>query len=529
MSESGPMLGNSLRRLLPAFVLLWPTALTAGDETHPRHVAVWGPEPARTVWEPAIGVGPSGPVIVFNVGPRTSAAVGYAIYAPGEWIEGLIEPAPNRIDPSAARDPLAGDFLVTGMPITGTQIVAARVPGDPYPTWTPIYTSDTPVDKPWVVAGETTKHGPEFYVVAWNTVEHTYTYQRTRDGGRTWNGGRILLSRDPTRIVAGTWCAQPAAVTEQDGPLYVAYAHENHAYGSAPEDPEACRGARLRFLRGNDIDDPKDPCDGAVEFEPLCEHQRPRGFGPSVQPVILEIALTCGGIKNFIPLRRGVSQFGQKLDRFVPHLIVDPSDTSRLYVVYHDVREQHGRPTADVNVYLHTLTQRNGGWVLGPRRQVNQNTDNMSDQFLPAATVDDHGRIHAVFYDDRSYDQDDGQPGSSDPDPRFDVYYAVSDDQGQSWRERKLILGPVDESAVDLGLSPLSPGFELGEYVDIAWYAGPGGETEVWTAFTGTLSSDTAPPGSDKSVVYYSRHTHERRRPEGVARPARHTDPVPAP
>ena len=150
--------------------------------------------------------------------------------------------------------------------------------------------------------------------------------------------------------------------------------------------------------------------------------------------------------------------------------------------------------------------------MLGRRRTVNRNTDTESDQFLPAVTVDDQGRIHVILYDDRAYrplGQHDGQQEPGEAEPRFDVYYAVSVDQGQSWIEQKLVLEPVDEPAADLNLEPLSDGFELGEYVGITWYAPPGaGPTEIWTAFTGTLSTDDDPAGSDKSVIYYSQHTY---------------------
>jgi len=316
-----------------------------------------------------------------------------------------------------------------------------------------------------------------------------------------------VLHRDSGRLVSGTWCIQPTAVPAKPGPLYVAYVPENPAYGQPPETPAQCRPARVRFLRGVDIDDPDDPADGQNEFRPLCAAEQPREFG-SAEPIALELVLTCGGIRNFIPLRRGVTQFGMKLDRFVPHLRADPSDPDRLYIVYHDVRRNAGRPTADVDVYLRAIIRRDGGWLLGPPRRVNQNTDTLSDQFLPAVTVDHRGRIHVIFYDDRAYSQEDGPPGPDDPDPRFDVYYALSADQGRTWQEKKLVLEPTDEPAVDLGLAPLSPGFELGEYADIAWFARPDGTTEVWTAFAGTLSTDALGSAADRSVIYSSRHVY---------------------
>ena len=59
-----------------------------------------------------------------------------------------------------------------------------------------------------------------------------------------------------------------------------------------------------------------------------------------------------------------------------------------------------------------------------------------------------------------------------------------------------------NKPAVDLMLHPLQNNFELGEYVGIDWYLTGGGDTEVWTSFTGTLSADTGT--GDKSVIYSS-------------------------
>jgi len=137
------------------------------------------------------------------------------------------------------------------------------------------------------------------------------------------------------------------------------------------------------------------------------------------------------------------------------------------------------------------------------------------DQFMANVAVDERGRIHVVFYDDREYDQDDGAPEPNAPEPRFDFFYAVSPDGGSTWIEKKLVwTDDPNEPTIDLGY-PLDPNgptdpnwlsrmYFLGEYTSITVAEPVCWGSEVWTAFSGTWSGDND-PNNDKSVIWYSR------------------------
>ena len=76
------------------------------------------------------------------------------------------------------------------------------------------------------------------------------------------------------------------------------------------------------------------------------------------------------------------------------------------------------------------------------------------DQFLPSVTVDDQGRIHVIFYDDRNYEQTHDPPTLQ---PKFDVYYAVSTNQGATFTNFELYAVPA-APALEFSLTRSFPG-----------------------------------------------------------------------
>ena len=77
------------------------------------------------------------------------------------------------------------------------------------------------------------------------------------------------------------------------------------------------------------------------------------------------------------------------------------------------------------------------------------------DQFLPSVTVDDQGRIHVIFYDDRNYEQTHNNPPTLLP--KFDVYYAVSTNQGATFTNFELYAVPA-APALEFSLTRSFPG-----------------------------------------------------------------------
>lgn len=181
-------------------------------------------------------------------------------------------------------------------------------------------------------------------------------------------------------------------------------------------------------------------------------------------------------------------------------LAVDPTDPDRLYLVYHDTdialgcAEQYCNPLdSDVNIYMQVITRVSGNlWRAGPRILVADDTQvQETDQFMPSVVVDDFGRIHVVFYDDRRFPQDD-----LDSQVRFDVWYAYSTDGGQHWVNLELFEdNPPGEPAVDSMLT-VNDEFELRDYIGIAV-----GSDRIWTCFMGMTEQDV---NTDKSVIWSS-------------------------
>ena len=185
----------------------------------------------------------------------------------------------------------------------------------------------------------------------------------------------------------------------------------------------------------------------------------------------------------------------------LPQIAVDPSDASKLYLVYQDVALAGG---GDVDIFCRLLTNMGTYWDLGDAVRVNDDPVTVwppddKDQVLPAVEVDTSGRVHIVFYDDRKYSQDDLDTSGI----AFDVYYAVSLDSGVTFTNVEFGAIPK-EPALQSDLTSLSGGSPTpGEYPGIACH-----EDTVWVAFSGTWSGEEISPGvfaDDRSVIYVSR------------------------
>lgn len=310
--------------------------------------------------------------------------------------------------------------------------------------------------------------------------------------------------------------------------MFIAYTSSNPDQLEDPPTPADCNGAQIAFLEGCDQDD-LDPNDQTVRFSQCLDVDPPNPNDPNAI-----IQLACGNIKSFIPARDcsgslWTRRFNQTTPQvaFKPADPAEPNDADRLYLVHHDLSWWTPDPndpnsptllTRDVDVFLWVLTRVGGYWDVGAPIRVNQDNPNAGDgecdQFLANVACDSAGRIHVVFYDDREYSQDDGQPPTGFPQPRFDYFHVVSPDLGTHWFESKLVWpgGPC-EPTIDLNYpcnEPADPNdpnwlsktYNLGEYTSIATYPVCWGD-DVWTAFSGTWSGDLD-PNNDKSVIWYA-------------------------
>lgn len=230
--------------------------------------------------------------------------------------------------------------------------------------------------------------------------------------------------------------------------------------------------------------------------------------GP-IQPLDLVITRNRrpGEIPDLLP--GGSSRVGIGV---IPFLTADPNDPNRLYVAYHDTATD-AATDKDLNVYLHALKRYPNGWCANDRVMVNDDVpQHHEDHFMPDMAVDDDGRIHMIFYSDRRFiDQGDD---ANTPVPQFDVYYAYSDNHGESFNPNiALAKDPddpndqhYDETCLDYTrfLRDPEPDFDFsnrpGDYNGITVYG-----DEVWTCFTGTSRYELDQhPDNNPSVIWSS-------------------------
>jgi hypothetical protein len=469
------------------------TVRAQGPAIGDRLVAADGPA-AFAVVEPAIAAGPDKALTVFYDRPGANyQSAWYATYdiASSTWLPDA-EIDPNTTyssitDLSVAYDACTGGFMVAAK--TTGKIVSCRFEPDPNTgDLTPLgweelpHPPPFPPDKPWIVAGDPNlPTGQEYYIV-YMIGYNEYAYFRSVDGGAHWARESVKVGEDE---VQGQWCAQPAV--HGDRSLHVAYVMPS--------------GQEIRFLQGEDVDgdpndpnyDPNDPDYVGVSFSYMCGVWTPlRGPMPPVR-VPVRVSLNTDDCADYLP--------GNFESKRVPYVAADPSNPNRLYIVYHDTASDDPNDAGyqDVNVYLQKLTKSGSDWILDSRQQINNdNTPFESDQFMPSVVVDDLGYIHVIFYDDRNYNEDsDQEDNQTDPPPKFDVFYAWSEDEGENWTNRELHAPEgYEEPAMDFAHG----GAVMREYIGIAWY-GDEEVSHVWTAFNGT-SQYEAP--NNKGLIWSS-------------------------
>ena len=311
-----------------------------------------------------------------------------------------------------------------------------------------IHEEDGGLDKPWIVRGQNDVNRQEFYVTAFRNPPARYG--RSLDGGVTWENEEDMP-------VISTFSIEPSvALPTPTSPLYLVYTLAGIA--------------DYYFLQGDD--------NGTlVDFSHLTD-----SLGA---PIFVSPLRNCGNCTLIAP-----GPFPVKPS---PHLAADPTNPDRLYLVYFDLAPGSAD---DLDVLCVRLDHIGGmaGWSVGTPVRVNDDVndpDVHTDQILPDLAVDDAGRVHVVFYDDRNYDQLD-----TETEAKYDVYYAYSLDAGQTFTNVKLVANP-DQTALDHSLVvdskvPL-------EYPGIATFA-----NEVWVSFAGTYDQDTT---DDKSVIYVTKIT----------------------
>lgn len=136
------------------------------------------------------------------------------------------------------------------------------------------------------------------------------------------------------------------------------------------------------------------------------------------------------------------------------YLAVDPNDGT-LYAVYFDTTALVAGQ-ANVDLYLTRSEDQGDTWTTP--QVINGDGDPPGDQLFPWLEVGANGRLHLLFLDSRHTVQDD-----DDVNGFFDVYYATSDDHGESWTEVRLTPGPFNSADADW------PGFEqfLGDFMGL--------------------------------------------------------------
>ena len=488
-------------------------ASTALADAPPRipgaQIAANGPDPNDpnvTVSEPAVACSSDASlaVVVFRVDEPGTQRVGFAIWNSGKWTEeGLIASGPNEptivARPTLAYDAdnhAAGEEFLAAAVARGAagerRLVTARFAGGAFDDWESIAVdASSPWDFPRLIAGEWLATGREYYLF-W-TDDGSFQYRRSTDSGGAWLGGQVEVSGSP---VPGYAWASPASA---DADVYVAYTHDKG---------ESSGKIELRFLHGADIDDPNDPDDGKVLFAKLIGVSSPPPGGPSgpsgpgsQPPLKLSLKHAQGDAGDWLP--------GAFSPLTLPTLLADPTDDERLFLVYHDLAAANpAAERGDLNVYMRTITKDGADWQAGERVQVNDNLDDPndlldpndpngpahhSDQFLPAATVDKHGNVHVVFYDDRRYRQLD-DPNAAPP-PRFDVFYAFSDDHGATFTNGRL--GKFnDPNQPAMSYAAGRARFGPGDYLSLAANAG-----QTWAAYGGHAPDDD-PNLEDAPCVY---------------------------
>lgn len=484
---------------LLALTIILPPPQAMSQTVMPRNTAALSTTyPDKPVNETAIAAGTERVMAVYHVLTASQLGnpqIGYAIAeldVGGNWTwneEGVIDPAQFEVvgltDPSVAYDSASGDFLVCAMTRDQFRIVVARFDGGTgiMGAWQQVGATGVGFDKPWITTGSTVLPGlsapstkSEFYITYEN--EGHVGYQRTKNGGQSWktscSGQGFALTNVNdcnTRVPMESWPVPKAFGTQ---PLYVAFLDTDG----------------IRLLRGDDINSGAHA--GEVQFTQI--------LGTDGLPLVIPQLIVSPDLWTVVP---GPTQGITNLPRgWGVDLAADPTNADRLYVVYHD-RASVGSP--DISIYMRVLTRVSGPnpiWFLGPRLLVADDADELveTDQIHPAVRVDTTGRIHVIYYDDQDFTQDDG--ASCVPQcPRYDVKYAVSNNQGTNWTYQELCDDPPNCTLTEPALDYSQPNsaFWLGDFIGIDISG-----NRVWTSFMGSSATRDPTPNADKSLIWSS-------------------------
>jgi len=488
--------------LVGAAALVSKSAVAAGPTVSAWQTAATDGEPNTPVYETDLAIGGDTAIAVFisNYHGSGDRKIGYseATYDPNSdswswdetretFIRHPDEETGDLFDPSIIYDPTNGQFVAVcqggwdnpdeGQPDEARIFVSYFDPSqdDEFDVWDDI--AQRPegafMEKPWCVLGQEVNGDREYYVV-WQDRPATeqddgYAYARSTDGGANWTWDEIEV--DNERVLGG-FCAQPATdPDDRNAPLYIAY----------------ISGGDIYFLKGVD--------DGSgVSFSRLTMPLFIPGGGTASVP--LRIDLNVSDASLYVP-PAGIRALT------TPQLAVDPSNSNRMYVVYHDAAQSFDPndppDDVDIDVYITKLYRSGDNWLSSPRVRVNDDKvdpEHPRDQYLPSVTVDRLGRIHVTFYDDRAPDYEDQIDSTSLP--KFDFYYAISRNRAASF-DNCLIEPPPPGGLPALDYEHWWDGAR--EYTGIAYYWDETREG-VLTTFTGTDPNEPPPGVLWKAVIY---------------------------
>ncbi len=492
--------------LLAGTTLVSRPALAAGPTVSAWQTAATDGEPNTPVFETDLAIGADRAIAVFisNYEVSGNRRISYSegTYDPGtdfwSWDETreqfIRQPALVRdlFDPSVTYDPTLNRFLAVcegyydapGEEDDEKRILFATFdatqPELGFTYWDKIAArprSGTFMDKPWCVLGQEDDGNREYYVVWWDRPateqDRGYAYARSTDGGGNWTWDEIEV--DNERVLGG-FCAQPVTdPNDVDAPLYIAY----------------LSGGDIYFLKGVDDGD-------GVSFSHVTMPLYIPGGGPASVP--LRIDLNVGDASSYVP-PDGVRA------KTTPQLVLDPTNSNRMYVVYHDAAQsfdpENPPDDVDIDVYITKLYTSGEHWLASPRVRVNDDKvdpEYPRDQYLPSVTVDRLGRIHVTFYDDRSPDYEDQIDSTALP--KFDFYYAISRNRGASFDNYEI--PPTEGELPALDYEHWWDGAR--EYTGIAYYYDETREG-ILTTFTGTDPDEPPPELRQKAVIYSNQIT----------------------
>ncbi len=477
------------------------SAVAAGPTVSAWQTAATDGEPDTPVFETDLAIGVDRAIAVFisnyEVSGDRKISYSEATYdgESGTWTwdetreQFIRQPTWVRdtFDPSIVYDPTDNQFAAVcegGYDPPGTEEDEGRImfstfdasqPEDGFDFWRTVAqrAEGAFMDKPWCVLGQEHSGNREYYVVWWDRPateqDRGYAYARSTDGGDNWTWDEIEV--DNERVLGG-FCAQPATdPNDPNAPLYIAY----------------ISGADIYILKG--VDDGSE-----VSFSRVTMPLFIPGGGTASVP--LRINLNVGDATSYVP-PNGVRA------KTTPQLVLDPSNPSTMYVVYHDAAQSFdpGNPPddVDIDVYITKLYTAGDHWLSSPRVRVNDDKvdpEHPRDQYLPSVTVDRLGRIHVTFYDDRAPEYEDQIDSTALP--KFDFYYAISRNRGASFDNCQI------EPPAPAGLPALD--YEhwwdgAREYTGVAYYWDETREG-VLTTFTGTDPNEPPPGVPWKAVIY---------------------------